>query len=590
MKKFISMFLLFVFSTILSFSSEIANIQILVTSDLHGKFMPYEYSTASASKKGSMVQLATLIKELKTTNKNTLLLDNGDAIQDNSHELFLNGDITPLVEFFNYVGYDAMVPGNHEFNFGMDTLNKVIKPFNGDLIVANLYKDNKRVYNPYKIFKIDHVKIALIGVVTPHIKKWDAENLKDYTVTNPVEEVKKVVSELKNKADIIIVSAHMQLDPEFGGGDSTREIALNNPEVAMVFTGHEHALRNERTPSGTLLLEPGKWGEFLGKIDLKVTKEKGKWIIANRATDIVAENIPTKDIEPDAELVAKLDKYHQIALKDSATIIGDLIGGDLVRPNEIIGIPIAQLEPTPMVQLINEVQMYYTKADVASTAVLREDANIPEGPIKKSDIAMIYKYDNTLRAYRLTGAQLKKYMEWSASYYNTLNPGDLTISFNENIRAYNYDIFSGVNYEINISKPAGKRIENLRKLDGTPIKASDTFVVAVNDYRGKSTFVSEKDGLFKPNEIELVVDLFQTMGDNGRIRELIKEYISTVKGRVITPEVVENWQITGISWNTELHNKIPALVSEGKLSVPRSSDGRTPNIKSITVTDLENIK
>ncbi|MGL4687491.1 MAG: 5'-nucleotidase C-terminal domain-containing protein, partial [Fusobacteriaceae bacterium] len=152
------------------------------------------------------------------------------------------------------------------------------------------------------------------------------------------------------------------------------------------------------------------------------------------------------------------------------------------------------------------------------------------------------------------------------------------------------DMFSGVTYDINISKVPGQRIENLKKLDGTPVKDSDSFVVAINDYRGKTTFLAENSGLFKPNEIELVVDLAETMGDNGRIRELIKEYIQTVKGGVITPEISNNWKITGYKWDSELRNKVAQLVSEGKITIPKSSDQRTNNVKSITVEDVKNMK
>lgn len=588
-KRFFSL-ILFTLLTIFTFASETVKIQFLQTSDLHGKFMPYEYSIASESSKGSVAQLSTLVSNLKKENKNTVLFDNGDLIQDNSHELFLKEPITPMILGLNHMGYDAIIAGNHEFNFGFDTLNHVMKPFKGDFLVGNLYKNGQRVYKPYTIFKKEGVKVALIGVVTPHIKKWDSINLKDYEVTNPVIEVKKIIKEIGNKADIIVVSAHMPLDFEYGMGDSARAIAEENPEVMAVFAGHEHALKNERTPSGTVLIEPGKWGEYLAKVVITPTKINGKWVINDRNKDIIAENIPVKGVEPDKKLVAKLDKFHKKAIADASILIGELKGGNLVRNSDIKGIPVAQLEPTPMVDLINEVQTYYTNADVSSAAVFRDDANILEGPIKKSDVSLIYKYDNTLRAYRMNGAQLKKYMEWSVSYYNTFKPGDLTISFNENIRSYNYDIFSGILYEINISKPAGSRITHLRKIDGTPVKESDSFVVAVNDYRGKSTLVAEKDGLFKPGEIELVVDLFEAMGDKGRIRDLIREYIINVKGGIVTPEVQNNWKITGYSWNEEQHQQVADLVNSGKLEIPKSEDGRTSNVRSITINDIKNIK
>ncbi len=593
MKKYLNKILLFIFlitiNTIL-LGVETIKIQLLQTSDMHGKFMPYEYSTASENKKGSTVQVATIVEQLRKENPNTLLLDTGDTIQDNSHELFLKKEVSPIILAMNEIKYDAFILGNHEFNFGMKTLDHIIKSFKGDVLLANLYKDNKRVFTPYKIYEKQGVKIAVIGVVTPHIMKWDSENLKGYIATNPVEEVKKLIPELKKQADIIVVAAHMPLDPEYGNGDSTREIVETNPDVLVAFSGHEHALKNERAKTGAVLIEPGKWSEYIAKVDVTLTRVNNKWVVLNRDKDVVAENLPLKNIEPNKELVKKLTPFHKEAISDSMIVIGELTGGNFVKNDEIEGIPTTQIEPTPMIDFINEVQTYYTKADVSTVAAFRSDANMHEGPIKKSDVALIYKYDNTLRAYRLTGAQLKKYMEWSATFYNQFKPGDLTISFNENIRGYNYDMFSGVTYDINISKPAGQRIENLKKIDGTPVKDSDSFVVAINDYRGKTTFLAENGGLFKPNEIELVVDLGETMGDNGRIRELIKEYIQTVKGGVITPETSNNWKITGYKWNPELHEQVAKLVAEGKITIPKSSDQRTNNVKSITVEDLKKIK
>lgn len=586
MKKVFSCFVFFMYLTTFSFSADTVNIQILGTSQLNEKFMPYNYDTGIANSKGSMVQLATLIRNLKSGNENTFLFDSGNATYSNWYELFLNDGTTPAIEYFNYAKYDAVTPGNKDFDLGVEAFNKVFKPFNEEIILANLYKNDERVYKPYKIFKKNGVKIALIGVMTPYMKKLG----EDYTVTNPADEVAKIITVLKGKADIIIVSANVKLSNEYGNQGSAKEIAKKNPEVSIIFAGYEPTLINERAESGAVLINSGKFGEYLSKINIVATKKNDNWIISDKSKDISSENIAVKDITPDLELTNRFEKFNNLVLNDTHKIIGDLIGGDLVRANDISEIPIVQLEPTPLVQLINEVQRYYTKADISSTPIFKSDANILEGPIKKSDIAAIYNSDNTLRAYKFNGAQLKKYMEWSASFYNTLNPEDLTVSFNENIKGSDYDIFSGIYYEINLSNPPGMRIENLRKSDGSPVKDTDTFTVAISDYRADSTLFSEKNGLFKPEEVPLVIDLYKTRGNKSKIQELIKEYISTVKGGVITPEMTENWELTGISWDPELHSKVLDLIAEKKLSIPKSENGKYINIKSITTDDLESFE
>ena len=167
-------------------------------------------------------------------------------------------------------------------------------------------------------------------------------------------------------------------------------------------------------------------------------------------------------------------------------MIGKLEGGILAPENEIAEIPTAQIQDTALMDLIQEVQMYYTDADVSAAALFIMDANLHEGDIRKCDTAQVYKYNNTLYKLQMTGAQLKKYMKWTVSYYNTYKPGDLTISFSEDMRAYNYDMFQGINYKINISNEVGNRIENLTWPDGTPVEDDDTFTIAVNNYRANS--------------------------------------------------------------------------------------------------------
>lgn len=142
------------------------------------------------------------------------------------------------------------------------------------------------------------------------------------------------------------------------------------------------------------------------------------------------------------------------------------MGGPLAPENEIADIPAAQVQDTALIDLINDVHMYYTGAPVSAAALSVMSANLYPGDIRKCDMALIYKYTNTLYKLRMTGAQLKKYMEWSANYYQAFTPGDLTVAFNPDVRAYNYDMFEGVNYDVNVANEPGRRIENLTWPDG----------------------------------------------------------------------------------------------------------------------------
>lgn len=278
-----------------TFAKEVLKIQFLQTSDVHGKFMPHEYATASENANGSMVQVATAIKELRKEDPNTIVLDTGDTIQDNYHELFLKDDISPVVAAQNYIGYDVWVPGNHEFNFGMDTLFHVQKSAKAKMLLANFFeKEGKRVFEPYKIVDIKGAKVAVIGVVSPHIMKWDAENLKGYSTTNPIEEIKKLIPELEKKADIIVAAVHMGPEEEYGDGDSAKQLAKEIPQLAAIFAAHSHSVIENERIDGTPIVEPGKMAEYIGRVIITLQKEGNKWVLANKEKDIEANLVKVK--------------------------------------------------------------------------------------------------------------------------------------------------------------------------------------------------------------------------------------------------------------------------------------------------------
>ena len=230
--------------------------------------------------------------------------------------------------------------------------------------------------------------------------------------------------------------------------------------------------------------------------------------------------------------------------------------------------------------------MYYSGAAVSSAALLSGKANLYPGMIHKCDVSLIYRFTNTLYKLHMTGAQLKKYMEWSAGYFNTYRPGDLTISFNPDVPLFNYDMFSGVNYELNIANPPGSRIENLTWPDGTPVEDDDEFDLAANNYRVNSCLLSP-GVIFEEGE-EFPILLEEDMrADIGGVRELIRDYIITVKGGVISPECDGNWRITGNDWDEELHQKAVRMLSEGRLTLPASPNGRDRNVSPITEEDVE---
>lgn len=582
LKMFLGVLSLVFFSNVSSFAKEI-DIQILATSDLHGKFYPYDYAINEESKSGSLTQIATAVKKYRTDN--TIIVDVGDTIQDNYSEMFFKDKIHPMMLAMNEIGYDIWAIGNHEFNYGVENLKNIMKQSTSKILIGNLYNpDGTSFADSYTIIEKDGIKIGVIGMCTPNITKWDSVNLKDYIVTDPVEETKKIVKDLRDKVDVLIATVHMGEENEYDVPNSgVNDLANACPELDLIIAAHEHKLVEETYVNNVLIVENKSSGATMSKVNIVVEKDKSGCKIVDRK----AESIKISEYESDKELSKKLAPYNERAKREANIIIGELVGGNLVPENEIAEIPQAQIEPTSLIDLINEVQMYYTNAQVSSAALFNIDANLEPGKIKKSDTSLIYKYGNTLYKVQMTGKQLKKYMEWSANYYNTYNPKDLTISFNENVRGFNYDMFSGVDYQIDISEKPGNRIKNLKwTKTGKEVKDDEVFVIAVNNYRVNTHLLSYgeiyKEGEELPKILEIDVN-----GKIGGVRELIGDYIKNVKGGKITPNNPKNWEIIGNNWDEEKHKKAVQMIREGKIKIPSSQDGRTPNVKSITEDDLK---
>ena len=582
LKMFLGVLSLVFFSNVSSFAKEI-DIQILATSDLHGKFYPYDYAINEESKSGSLTQIATAVKKYRTDN--TIIVDVGDTIQDNYSEMFFKDKIHPMMLAMNEIGYDIWAIGNHEFNYGVENLKNIMNQSTSKVLIGNLYNpDGTSFADSYTIIEKDGVKIGVIGMCTPNITKWDSVNLKDYIVTDPVEETKKIVKDLRDKVDILIATVHMGEENEYDVPNSgANDLANACPELDLIIAAHEHKLVEETYVNNVLIVENKSSGATMSKVNIIVEKDKSGCKIVDRK----AESIKISEYESDKELSKKLAPYNERAKKEANIIIGELVGGNLVPENEIAEIPQAQIEPTSLIDLINEVQMYYTDAQVSSAALFNIDANLEPGKIKKSDTSLIYKYGNTLYKVQMTGKQLKKYIEWSANYYNTYNPKDLTISFNENVRGFNYDMFSGVDYQIDISEKPGNRIKNLKwTKTGKEVKDDEVFVIAVNNYRVNTHLLSYGEIYEEGEELPKVLEI-DVNGKIGGVRELIGDYIKNVKGGKITPNNPKNWEIIGNNWDEEKHKKAVQMIREGKIKIPSSQDGRTPNVKSITEDDLK---
>jgi len=551
------------------FAQNQVQLSILGTSDLHGHLYPYEYALDSEEPASGLAKVAAIVKKVRKEKANVILVDAGDTLQGNLAETFNQDKAHPMLQAMNELKYNTWTLGNHEFNFGLNFLEKAMDASNATVLAGNIYKDRQRFAKAYQIIDLQGVKVAIIGMVTPHINRWEAstpEHFKGLTFTDPVTETKKVIAELKGKADVLIGVMHLGLEPEYGMKNAgIRAIAEANPELTAIVAGHAHQEIMNQKINGVLIVEPGVNGAKVSQIDLKLNKERKNWKVKSKTS----QNLDTKIVAADPEFLTKFKKYHQIALSEINQVVGKIAGDFLPNKEYFPGIPTAQIQDTALMDLINKVQMQYTKADLSAAALFSSQADLNKGNFKIKDVANIYKYTNTLVAVKISGKQLKAYMEWSARFYNQAKPGDIAVSFNPNMPGYNYDMFAGVNYEINVAAPEGKRIENLI-FKGKPVTDEMIFTLAMNNYRFGNLL---KDGYFK--ESDKIYDSAEINPDQSGIRELIVDYVR--KAETVTPEVDHNWKLTGIDLNHPLKDEVFQKVKAGKV---KSSyiNGRALNV------------
>lgn len=562
------------------------DLQILATSDTHGRFLPWDYAANKADTSGSVAQQAAAIAQRRTPS--TIVVDAGDTIQGNSAELFLQDEMHPMSAGMNAIGYDVWVTGNHEFNFGMDTLKRVIAQQKAKVLVGNVYApDGTPLADGYTILNKQGVKVGVIGMVTPNITRWDSKNLEGWTVTNPVDECRKLTKQLRGQVDVLLGVMHMDPESEYGVyGSGARDLAEACPEFDVIVAAHGHRSVPGEMINGVLVVENSGNASTLSEIHLQLKRKwDGGWSIDQRTSEIVS----MKDLPADAALSQQLAGYDARAKADAETLIGELRGGNMAPENDVVNIPQPMVQDTALLDFINEVQMYYTGAKVSATALTSMTSQMKEGPIRKCDTASIYTYQNTLYKLEMNGAQLRSFMEWSAGFFKTWVPGDLTVAFDPSTRYYLYDAFEGVNYEIDVSQEPGGRIRNLTWSDGSPVRDEEVFTVAVNNYRATTQLLIAAD-IFAPGEPLPKLLEIDVRGDLGGIRELLGEYIRTVKGGVIQPKVNNNWKLVGTNWDEAKRAQALKLLAEGKMPLPGSSTSRTLPGAAVTEADLAAVK
>lgn len=547
---------LFALSAVSTAMAQEVNIKLLGTSDVHGRIVPWSYGADVEDKSGSYAQIATYVKDVRKNNKNVVLVEVGDAIQDNQIDVFAKDKKYykdhPVPKVLNEMNYDIFVLGNHEFNFGMKALDEILKDIKAKKLTANFYhkKNDKRYIDATTIIEKDGVKLGIIGLSTPMSAKFeeDTGNLKDMKFTSPTEEARTQVEKLKAKGvDAIIAVTHMGIDNENNIPDTGMRDVINAVDgIDVVIAGHMHKDVPSETIKNTLITEPHRYGTVVSEVDLTFDINDKKEV---KLVKKESKTVPVKALEADKKIVEIYKPYHEKLRELNNVVIGQT-ANEMVPQETKHGVSAAFSKDTGLSSFINDVEQHYSGADVVTFSFDHQKARMDKGDIKKKDIIFNYRYaGGDVTVYELTGKQLKEYMEWSANYFDTIQPGDTEYRYNaerKKSKYVTYDIFGGVNYKIDLRNPKGSKIVDLTLADGKPVTDDMKLKVGMNSYRFAQ--LNGKGGIWEGQKIPVLWESKVAMGrEKGTIQNMMIDYITNVKKGKIDGLSHNRWEIIGLN-------------------------------------------
>ncbi|MEV6615258.1 5'-nucleotidase C-terminal domain-containing protein [Streptomyces sp. NPDC051051] len=546
---------------------------VLGTTDLHGHvfnwdyFKDAEYSDAKGNAQG-LARISTLVNKIRKERgrENTLLLDAGDTIQGTPLTYYYakvdpitakGGPVHPMAQAMNAIGYDAVALGNHEFNYGIETLRKFEEQCDFPLLGANALdaKTLKPAFPPYfmKTFRVKGappVKVAVLGLTNPGIAIWDKAYVQGkLTFPGLEEQAAKWVPKLRSMgADVVVVSAHSGSSGTSSYGDqlpyvenSAALVAQRVPGIDAILVGHAHVeipelkVVNDETGKAVVLSEPLAYAERLSLFDIELVFARGRWSVESVAASVLNSNT----VADDPRITKLLSDEHAKVVEYVNQVVGTAT--DTLTTVE------ARYKDAPIIDLITKVQEDVVKAALAGTpyaslpviaqaSPFSRTSEIPAGEVTIRDLSSLYVYDNTLVAKLMTGAQVRAYLEYSAEYF-VQTAADAAVDVAKLTNAggrpdYNYDYVSGLSYDIDVAQPAGSRIRNLT-YGGAALDDARQFVLAVNNYRANG------GGAF-PH----VASAQELWAESTEIRTRIAEWV-TAKG-VLDPRdfASVDWKLT----------------------------------------------
>jgi 2',3'-cyclic-nucleotide 2'-phosphodiesterase/3'-nucleotidase len=489
-------------------SAEEITITVLATTDLHGNLYPYDYYTGKPADRG-LAKIATLIRHERQENPNNLLIDCGDTIQGTPLEYVyqhwqetgkLPLDLTfagtpltadPMMLAMNALGYDVMVAGNHDFNFGLKNQMAARRLARFPWISANTKTQpgagsspgEAPPFAPWVVKTVVGVKVAIVGITTPGIPQWDPpDHYKGYRFEGGRAAAAEAVTKVRasEHPDIVIVAAHAGLGPPSANGpvpemseNMMDDVATHVAGIDAIIFGHTHQSQPGMRIHDVLLMQPKNWGISLGRMDFKLSREgSGPWRIVSKDSHLIPV---TADTPADPQILDIARPYHELAER--------YLNTPVANAPEAMDTKFSRIEDTPAIDAIQQVQLAATHADVSFASSFNPNVQIAKGPVTVRQLDALYLYDNELYMIAGSGRMVREALENAARWFLTCQAdcrGETLI--NQHIIGYNFDMAEGVDYEIDLKQPEGQRIKNLR-WRGQPLADDQPLRIALNNHR-----------------------------------------------------------------------------------------------------------